>query len=449
MGLEKGQNVPATSEMSTSDSKNMPYDDRGARNKVLKKTKVLKKNIKHMALDSKKTGSTSTLKTPPSELNSAEDRRKKGTLLKLKLKRVDSMLIARGGTVQESTCNRYCSSVPSIVIAWELVSDALKQAAIRDERSKSCADFWNLILVYIVTIPFELYRYLSVRCAMAKLTVVFAIDLWDTLTDVILLNEFRNEGSDIVGWLSIALAFGIWNLTFEAITLYRGHAYVTDQQFGHLYGAGVRTREGVPGRVDHFLLSGLFSLARNVSEDGLVMIAGLLRGQQISGMIDRISYGTSLVLVAHSIVQQVRGLIPGFCYMIPENYRHKGFVAAFQIFTVVALPLLLASLVMIVLWTQFLALFFRGAEYESWERDLLHAAGSAIVFASLVSLFGLQTVFSSVRDSSGDVTAEEGPFGASISIEEAENAKHAAALRLKDTIIEDIERRYYCANCCC
>eukprot|EP00466_Bigelowiella_natans_P014051 jgi/Bigna1/84420/fgenesh1_pg.136_\ len=366
--------------------------------------------------------------------------------------RLNTVCIANGESIESSTC-RKCCCFPSVIIAAQLVLDAVNQSRemTNEDRKGSCfATSCTLIYVYIIRIPFELWRYFSVRASMTKVVVIFIIDIWDTVTDVFLLIEFMDKGREVVGWLSVALFLGAWNLLYEAITISRGTAYVTDQQFGLLYEHELRGR-GNPDINDgfHLFTSAMLSISRNISEDGLVMIVGLLRGQQIVDPIERIAYGTTLGLVALSILQQIRAIAPTISSLY-EFFRDNPcacspsfFLSAFSkiVFTS---PTMLGSSVVVVLWGHFLALFFRDAEYEGWERDLLHTAGAVIVLASVMSLFWMQTTVSADRDEIGTTLAGFGPFGDGISAEYAASMRKSAGLRLKDRIVRNLTTGFKC-----
>ena len=159
------------------------------------------------------------------------------------------------------------------------------------------------ILYYVFTLPSGVTSYITIIFASEVMIIVLVLDLWDTFTDIILITQARDEPISYQVWITIALVFGVWNLVYEVMWMFKSRYKTMLFKVGTMFGKfdvfhirihyeeeSVTLESLTTSYIGTFLM-----FDRCASEDGLVMVAALVRGKKISGLGEIIAFTTSLV----------------------------------------------------------------------------------------------------------------------------------------------------------
>jgi len=164
-----------------------------------------------------------------------------------------------------------------------------------------------------MSLPTKLTDFYIVRFAYMQAIFLVFLDLFDTVSDVFI--ALGQTEMNLVILMSIALLLGMWQLFTEIALLFRGRKYVTKMAFLQSYGD--------PKHCRHF--SAIMAYSRCLSEDGIVMVVAVLKGEQITGL-DRYWLGISAVFVLWALLQWL-ALLVSVCNAARQR-RDEGASAA-------------------------------------------------------------------------------------------------------------------------
>eukprot|EP00466_Bigelowiella_natans_P011348 jgi/Bigna1/72176/fgenesh1_pg.18_\ len=187
--------------------------------------------------------------------------------------------------------------------ACSLISKAVEE--IQEEMEKStrgcCWRKWMWARVYFFTIPSHFFVYTKAAFAYERNILALALDVWDTITDFLLLVVIASTvnsggGAGAIMWLCVGLAFGVLNLALELATVLRGRTYSIVQGAWFAHGRSVLAVEATKAREEGLAETGSTELTidlkrleasvmftRCITEDALITIVALLRGEKIDG----------------------------------------------------------------------------------------------------------------------------------------------------------------------
>eukprot|EP00466_Bigelowiella_natans_P001123 jgi/Bigna1/136209/aug1.32_g10917 len=404
----------------------------GRRTKDDSGTYASNKNIARIATS----GTESKENLPLAEQRSGSARQQERP--QTKLNRIDSVLIAEGKSTVE-ICFCYCKQ---IAIGSAEISHALIQVR-QDVKVKksaySAALFW--VYLYLLKIPVEFINYLYIVYSLEIFSLICILDVFDIGTDVLLLLRFRNEGIEIVGWLVVAIIFGVWNLVYEVVMVSRGRRYTAKHQQVCVHDKLVSKRFKHGGLIEELRGSALFLhsvglISRNLSEDTLIMIVALLRGQRIVGIQEQISFATTLFFVGYAIAHLWQGIAVVIGWLVDHIGRkvddgektNEG--VSYMIVALSVSSLTFGSTV--ALWGNVINLFFTDISTSDVQRGFLHTAGALISIAAAFSLLVLQFFVPVFVDDDPECDPL-GPFSC-LPKQTYEDIRIDAALRLHDHI---------------
>jgi len=234
------------------------------------------------------------------------------------------------------------------------------------------------LLSLCMSLPTKLSDFYIVRFAYVQVLLLVLLDLFDTVSDVFI--ALGQTQLDLIVLMSIALFLGTWQLFTEVALLFRGRKYITKMAFLQSYGD--------PKHCRHF--AAIMAYSRCLSEDGIVMVVAVIKGEQITGL-DRYWLGISAVFVLWALVQWLALLI-SVCNAARQR-REEGTSAAAELWDSAIIFVIL--MVFLALWVNFILLYQRPAPAATLlESVFLYTAAVCIVLGALLSLGYGQTIIS-------------------------------------------------------
>jgi len=263
-----------------------------------------------------------------------------------------------------------------------LTCGALGSACTAMSKFNCCYRCFLSVVLSLFILPKELASYFAIIFAPEVMAFTFLLDTWDTVSDVILAVNFGGEKVDYQFWVIMALIFGTWNLVYEFFWIVQGRSRLTAYKSFMIN--NVADPHKAPGSDTGSNGRGKFAntlamFGRCVAEDGLVMIAALLRGKKIEGLGEQSAFATSLLFLALCILNMADLLILAFSHSLNERYPISP-----VLFTLCVGGIPFG--VMITLWVHFLLLFFTDVEYSEIAQAFIHLAGVIILMVSFCSL---------------------------------------------------------------
>eukprot|EP00470_Lotharella_oceanica_P010788 CAMPEP_0170186636 /NCGR_PEP_ID=MMETSP0040_2-20121228/39783_1 /TAXON_ID=641309 /ORGANISM="Lotharella oceanica, Strain CCMP622" /LENGTH=429 /DNA_ID=CAMNT_0010433461 /DNA_START=80 /DNA_END=1369 /DNA_ORIENTATION=+ len=349
--------------------------------------RILKKQENQQRKRSSRMGQrVAPIATPePAHSERNTDAKVTGSDSKNLVQRLETKVIGEAEWLEEEACCRRVRAVGPILARG--IEKAHEKISARPCLLKP----WLCIILYIYRLPLALMSYFSVAFAPELMCFTLVLDLWDTATDVLLVSQARNESAGYQAWLIIALFLGAWNLIYEILWMFQPRAAMV--QFRAFTVLGITTLNSERRKLAGFGTGTWVMFGRCVSEDGLVMVAALLRGEKITGTAEQIAFATSLTFIALCILQML-GVI---CWTYARSFsklsndRWKDCAEVSVVITSFCVYMTCIG-VTLTLWCNFIFLFWEESQYNAIEKAFLHLAGVAVVFMACVSLGVFQTI---------------------------------------------------------
>jgi len=331
----------------------------------------------------------------------------------------------------ESPCLK-ALGLTSLATACTITSQAL-QSGRENRRKLSWGSYILTWTALVIEVPIQVTKYVCVVSSYELYICFLLFDLWDICTDVVLTYQFQGAKMEVIVWLYFALVLGFMNFLYRGLTVSRGRAYVTKQNWMRVYGSdpgNADSSDRLGDMVRARFFDGLFLVSSTLCQDALVMIAGILRGWFITGTAELISYITTAIFVFWGLAQTGYTIFIIFYAVCRSPDRGKIYVRlVFE-----ALPMIVAFAITLALWSHFLTLFFRASTIEGAIRSLVILAAAITTLCSLISLLVFQTVFSLQSDSENSFIY--GPFQKSPEHGSLQKMEESAVFKLYDIVEE-------------
>jgi len=225
-------------------------------------------------------------------------------------------------------------------------------------------------IVYLFTMLMPLYDYIEVKYAYIRVVVLFSVDVVDTVSDIFI--AVGQERRDILGLMIIALFLGFWQLSTQAMLLFRGKGYITASAYHQNYKSDETNRR-------HF--HAITNYSRCMGEDGLVIVVSILNSKRIEGL-NRLWFGITLLYVLYAILSWV-WLFLGTCSSIHVARKENEDVWR-ELLDLVIIGAIIA--VFIPLWIQLSLLYSRDIYLTPTLVIALFIAAAFIILGAILSL---------------------------------------------------------------